>query len=451
MRKRLLLSTLAAVATAVVLLGLPLAFAVRVLAERSAFDQLQAQANGVLSLLNQESDPRVRSVVLRSLADDGRRFILWERLAGDLVLITDTAQSGEPPPFDEDERRAQQGQVGRAYGSGTLAVSIPVVRDGEVSQVLRVLQSDQLLQRQIHNVWVSIAGLALSALGVALIGALWQGRRFAAPLEDLAVSARRLGDGDFSARAPRSGLPEPDQVAMALDSTATRLAAMLERSRSFTADASHQLRTPLTALRLDLEALEAAGSDPDLMAAAVAEADRLEATIDELLVLAEAPAGEEHLDVAALAAERIEAWKGLARAQGRKVCLEARPVPQVRARAAALGQSLQVLLDNALEHGDGTITVTIADVAGGVRLCVGDEGPGIPEDRKEALFNGGGGPVRHSTRYRRATGGRGLPLARSLVEAEGGRLTLERTQPGAVVCLLLPTAERDPAAKPHRV
>ncbi|MPZ87743.1 MAG: HAMP domain-containing protein [Nitriliruptorales bacterium] len=442
MRKRLLLSTLAAVATAVVLLGLPLAFAVGVLAERNALDELQRDATGVLATLGRENDPRVRSVVLQSLAREGRRYILFDRVAGDFGLATDTAGDQPRPSFDHDERVAlRTGQAARAYDDGTLAVSVPVVRDGQVTQLLRVLQSEQLLKAQIHNVHLSIAGLAAASLGVAMIGALWQGRRFATPLEDLAASARRLGDGDFSARAPRSGLPEPDQVAAALDSTATRLAAMLERSRSFSADASHQLRTPLTALRLDLEALDVAGAEPGLVAAAVAEADRLEATIDELLALAGTPAGDEYLDLEALAGERIEAWRALARTQGRDVRLEVRPVPLVRARAAALGQSLQVLLDNALEHGTGTVTVSVREVAGGVRLCVGDEGPGIPDGRKDVLFKIGG-VASVGEANGQAGGGRGLPLARSLVEAEGGRLTLEKARPGAVVCLLLPAEPR---------
>ncbi len=131
-------------------------------------------------------------------------------------------------------------------------------------------------------------------------------------------------------------------------------------------------------------------------------------------------------------------WEALARAQDRRIVVQAVAVPPVRVRPAAIGQSLQVVLDNALEHGAGTITVTIQPIAGGVRLCVGDEGPGLPEDALE-----GSGPMdRHGVR------GRGLPMARSLVEAEGGRMVREHRQGGAIVCLLLPTGEA--AADPAR-
>lgn len=440
----MLLSTLGAVAAAVVLLGAPLAVAFEVLVTRRALDALQQQANGIQAVLNQQDRPSERSAVLLRMAEDtDLRLILLDAGAGNSVLLTDSGRGEPPPPFDDDvETATETGDIGRAHAEGTLAVSIPV-RAGGVRQILRALQDDGELRGEIHSAWRSIAGLALLALGVATMAALWQGRRLARPLEALAASARRLGDGDFSARAPRSGLPEPDDVASALDTTATRLAAMLERSRSFSADASHQLRTPLTALRLDLEALEAAGADPALVAAAVAEADRLEETITELLALSEAPRRGENLDLAALVADRVDAWRALARAQGREVKLSIPVVPAVEARAAALGQSLQVLLDNALAHGTGTITVSVRQVAGGVRLCVEDEGPGIPPERELDLFDRTPVPaaaIAGADSGTFAHAGRGLPLARSLVEAEGGRIFLERPRPGAVVCLLLPLA-----------
>jgi len=429
----------------VILLGAPLAVAFEVLVTRRALDALQQQANGIQAVLNQQDNPSARSAVLLRMAENtDLRLILLDSGADDSALLTDSRRGQPLPRFDDDvETATETGDIGRAHQEGTLAVSIPV-RAGGVRQILRALQDDRELRGEIHSAWRSIAALAVLALGVATMAALWQGRRLARPLEALAASARRLGDGDFSARAPRSGLPEPDDVAAALDTTATRLAAMLERSRSFSADASHQLRTPLTALRLDLEALEATGADPVLVAAAVAEADRLEATITELLTLTEAPGGGEDLDLAALVLDRVDAWRALARAEGREVQLSIPVVPRVEARAAALGQSLQVLLDNALDHGTGTVTVSVRQVAGGVRLCVGDEGPGIPADRELDLFDRAPVPVAAAVAGGESTtlahAGRGLPLARSLVEAEGGRIFLERARPGAIICLLLPLA-----------
>lgn len=439
MRRRLLWSTLAAVGVALILLGLPLAVAVRSLLTSAAFDALRSEVEQAQVVLEQEATSAgAAALILEALAAGrGERFTLLRR---DGVVVLDTGPDRVPggtQAMSPDILRAQQASgTGVHRGGGRIAASVPV-RLADTPLLLRVETDDDDLRAKMRQAWFAIGGLALTALVAAVSMALYLGRRLAEPLESLAQSARRLGDGDFSARAPRSGLAETDDVAAALDTTAARLGTMLERSRSFGADASHQLRTPLTALRLDLEALEATGADATLVGAALAETDRLDATIEELLTLAEPPAGEEVVDLVRLAAARLDAWQALARSEGREVVLDATPCAPVRGRAAAMGQSLQVLLDNALVHGEGTITVTLADVPGpGVRLCVADEGPGFPP----GVDASAGALPRPADRHR----GRGLPLARSLVEAEGGRLQIEQRPVGAQVCLLFPAASAGP-------
>lgn len=428
MRRRLLMSTLAAAGLALILLGLPLSVAVRSLLTRSAFDVLQGEAEQAQVVLDRNAaDSSDAGTILDLFAQrSAHRFTLLDRSG---IVVVDTGDDPAPPGSqamspDLQSARTSNG-AGYHRGDTSVAVSIPVVV-GDARLILRVASTAEDLERQIKQAWLAIGGLAVTALGGAALVAAYQGRRIARPLEALAESARRLGDGDFSARAPRSGIAESDDVAAALDMTADRLGTMVARSRSFGADASHQLRTPLTALRLDIEALGASGSDAELVAAAMAETDRLESTIDELLVLAEAPRTGETVNLGRLAAARLDAWQALARAEGRRVVFSGAPVALVQARAAALGQCLQVLLDNALVHGEGTITVSVDDVEGGVRLCVADEGPGFPP--------------RQGAPDARRHGGRGLALARSLVEAEGGRLQIGRPQSGAIVCLLLPAA-----------
>lgn len=442
MRRRLLTSTIAAAAVAVLLLGLPLALAVRGLLSQKALDTLQVQAEDIQTVLNQQGiSPFEQLQLLREAARLSElRLLLLDFNAG--VRIDTGPPPAIPAGLIADVRRALgEGRAGRAAGGGVLVVGVPA-RAGGLDQVLLAARDDDELRHDIRTVWLAIAGLALFALGMAALLARRQGEQLAAPLEALADAARRLGDGDFTARAPYSGLPEADDVARALQATAERLGVMLERSRSFTGDASHQLRTPLTALRLDLEALEAAGADPALVAAATAEADRLEATIAELLTLSDAPPADRLCDVTELTGARLDAWRSLARAAGREVVLEASSVPPLRVRPEAISQCLQVLLDNALEHGAGKIRVSVQAVAAGgglgltgegpdtkwVRLCVADEGAGIPADRQAGLLSGRAD----------AAAGRGLALARQLVEAEGGRLTLERAAPGATLCLLVP-------------
>lgn len=447
MRRRLLSATLVAVTVAILLLCLPIGFTEQRLLRQQALDALEGQARTMVTFINSRPDLVEmfgQPALLRELArQQGLRLVLIDPLIG---AVVDTGGPPEIPlSLRDDLRAAVLGRVGQATGGGVLAVSLPLRNDGGFG-ILRVLRDDAALEAGTRRSWAGIGGIALLALGTAAALARAQGKRLAAPLESLAGVARRLGDGDFTVRAPYSGLAEADDVAKALQMTAERLGAMLERSRSFSADASHQLRTPLTALRLDLEALEMAGADPELIAAAIREADRLEATIAELLSLTDTPSGaaSEVWDITELATARLDAWQSLAQAAGRKVVLDASPVPPVRARAGAIGQCLQVLLDNALEHGAGTITVSVRSVAAGgglgltgegpdtkwVRLCVADEGPGIPPECRESLLSGRAD----------AAGGRGLPLARQLVEAEGGRLTLDRADSGALLCLLVPAA-----------
>lgn len=438
MRRRLLISTLLAAALALVLLGMPLSVSVSALLTRGAFDVLQGEAEQAQVVLDGNvANSSDAGAILTLLAQrTGHRYTLLDR-AG--VVVVDTGEDPVPPgsqAMSPDLQAARSSNGAGFHRSDTsVAVSVPVVA-GDARLILRVASPATGLERQIKQAWLAIAGLGVTALGGAALVAVYQGRRIATPLEELADSARRLGDGDFTARAPRSGVPEADDVAAALDTTADRLGTMVARSRSFGADASHQLRTPLTALRLDIDALEASGADAELVAAAMAETDRLDATIDELLALAEAPRTGEQVNLGRLAAARLDAWQSLARADGRRVVFEGAAVPPVQARAAALGQCLQVLLDNALVHGAGTITVTVAAVEGGVRLCVADEGPGFPP--------------RQGPPDPRGHGGRGLALARSLVEAEGGRLQIGRPQAGAIVCLLLPAASGgEPASAGH--
>ncbi len=257
--------------------------------------------------------------------------------------------------------------------------------------------------------------------------------RLAGPLEEVAASALRLGDGDFSVRSRRSGVPEIDAVGAALDSTAGRLGALLDRERAFTADVSHQLRTSLAGLRLEPEAaLEDPGRDQRAaIVAGIAAADRLQGTVEDLLALARDTRREPaELDVDGLLADADVQWRDLG--NGRRLRIDRREdAPAARASAAAVRQVVSVLLDNAAVHGRGTVTVTARETGGVLAVDVADEGSGI--DRPESELFERRSPAAHGH-------GIGLALARSLAEAEGGRLRLTRPSPPTFT-LLLPTWE----------
>jgi signal transduction histidine kinase len=286
----------------------------------------------------------------------------------------------------------------------------------------RAAVAQRVVTSRIRRTWVLmvfLGGLVLLAAG--LFGRR-QARRLARPVVDLAASLGRLGDGDFSVHAEPSGIPEIDAAGQALTATADRLGHLLQRERSFSADASHQLSTPLTGLRVTLEgALVTPGADLHAtVEGAIAEVDRLQATVAHLLDLArDRVASTSASDVAEWLAEVERVWHGQLAARGRPLRIEVGPfLPRVRFSKAAGEQILQVLIDNAFRHGAGAVTVRATPAGAGVVVEVEDEGPGV------------GGEA----------WGIGLGLAHRLADADGGRLILRRAAPSPVFALVLPGA-----------
>lgn len=245
--------------------------------------------------------------------------------------------------------------------------------------------------------------------------------------------AERLGDGDFSVRARPSGIPEIDSTGASLSTTAERLGDLLARERAFSADASHQLRTPLTGLRLQLESLlDAPGNTRvEEISQAMAEADRLQRTIDDLLALArDVPRHKEPLDLDGLLEEARKTWHADLAGKGRPLRVRIAPdLPTTDASTAAARQILHVLIENAIRHGSRHGDGRRRDAGDALAIDVSDQGPGI-DSPPDDLF-----------RRRTVTAGHGigLAMARRLAEAEGGRLRLARPSPPTFT-LLLPGA-----------
>lgn len=282
------------------------------------------------------------------------------------------------------------------------------------------------VDHRVIGVWLLIAGLGaggvLAATGLAAVTA----RRLVQPLDTMAGTSRRLGQGDFSARAGRFDIPEIDVVAEALDASAERIAEMVAREREFSGNVSHQLRTPLTALRLRLEEV-AALDDPDARRAeaelALAEADRLDATIEALLQHARSPydQGIGDLDLDAVVGEHVERWRRVYREAGRPLRASlGLDGLRVRSSAAAAGQVLDVLLENALRHGAGTVRVATAPEGPRACLSVADEGRGIVA---------GDGDIFERGTSNQEGSGIGLHLARTLARAHAGQLELTQASP----------------------
>ncbi len=338
-------------------------------------------------------------------------------------------------PFTADRvvRAGLRGDVRDQVIRGRLVVGVPLSRGEHVVGALRASAPMSVVTDRTHNAILGMAAIAVLALLTSGLVAFWQSRRLARPVARLATSAAELGHGDFTVRTEKSGVQEVDAVAEALDTTASRLDRMLTRERTFSEDASHQLRTPLTSLRVTLES---ARLDPDMDPAvvidqALVETDRIEATIDDLLALArEGPDPTARTDLPAVLAALEVDWRPRVVALGRRLRVEVDPdLPHGSVSDRAVRQILDVLVDNALVHGGGTVGVRARPAASGAVIEVTDGGPGVADpDRifERRVSNAG-------------RSGIGLALARSLAEAEGGRLLLLEPGPRPVFELVVPS------------
>ncbi|MGV9368236.1 sensor histidine kinase [Amycolatopsis sp. NPDC003731] len=425
MRRRITSLTVLAALVATLLFALPLGFAVWQYYHDDAKGDLERAADAAALSVSHELNAGLPPVLPRAEDEDEAEADVAVYSPDGRLLV-----GHGPTVAGAVERQAAKATVDVVIGreGDEMALAVPVVSGSLVTGVVRAARPLSQLRLQIILTWVGMTGLAVVTTGVSWLLARRFTRRLVRPLEELAVTAERLGDGDFTARSPRAGIPEIDQVGETLDATAARIGETLERERAFSAEASHQLRTPLTGLRLQLEAaLETPAADPyAAIRAGIASADRLERTIEDLLALGrERRAPRAELDLGVLLEEVRQAGEALLGPQGRELRISRQDPPAARVAAAAVRQVLGVLLDNAVTHGRGTVTVLARDAGDALAIDVTDEGPDLGERDPFATTPSGHGI--------------GLRLARSLAEAEGGRLRLSRPHPPTFT-LLLPAA-----------
>jgi signal transduction histidine kinase len=292
-------------------------------------------------------------------------------------------------------------------------------------QVL-VQQSRQPLDREIRAMLLLLIGVTVLTVLAAALLAVWQSRRLAQPLVELAETAERLGSGDARPRQRRYGIVELDRIAEVLDSSAERIARMLTAERRLAADASHQLRTPLTALSMRLEEI-AETDDPETVkeeaAIALVQVERLTDVVQRLLTNSrdQRNASAVPFDLDEVIKQQVEEWRPALRRYGRTLYLEGPPGIQAIGTPGAVAQVLAALIENSLMHGDGSVTIRTRVRGSSAVLEVQDEGVGVPSELGARVFE-------RAVSGHNSTG-IGLAVARDLAEADGGRLDLLSQRP----------------------
>lgn len=420
MRRRILLAIVAVTLVATTVLTVPLAvITARRESDASArvLEQVADRAAAVLpTALGVDGDafelPDVESdVELAVYLPDGSRLVGTGPATSDPIA---QQANGEPALLTENKMRV---------------LTEPVIVDERQIAVIRVAEPLARSEARLRPELLLLLAIDLAAVLVAA-GVGWVvAARLARPVRRIRDDAVRLGQGDFSIDPHRSGVTELDETADALAETADRLGTMLTRERAFSADASHQLRTPLAALRLSIET-ELMDPRPDPAAAlheAVSEIDRLEATVATLLDVARDQLPQrEVLDVDDLLSAVRVRWQRPFQMSNRPIRCSTSGRITARVSRAVIDQVLDILVSNALEHGAGPVSVGITHAGGNLIVTVSDGGR-LERDIAELFTRRDPGAAGH---------GVGLALARSLAEAEGGRLMVGSAEPTSFLLII---------------
>jgi signal transduction histidine kinase len=417
-QRRLLISTLVVAVVAVLLLGVPLAYDLSRVRAGQASQELRHEASYIASGLQDRLDsglPADAQQLARSLSN---RYVTVVERGG--IRIT----AGARPP--------KRHTISEKYATKNFTVTVAA--------------DDSFVSGQVTDGLLMIGWLALGAIAVAVGLALLQARRLSRPLRELAGAADRLGSGDARPLGRRYGVPELDRMAEGLDGSAKRINDLLTAERDFAVDASHQLRTPLTALSMRLEEMVAAANYPDVVreegAAALAQTERLAEVVGQLLGRARrSVSGTPSLaSVDDIVAQQIVEWDPAFRRVSRKLEVIGEKGLFAYVTPGSAAQVIATLLDNALVHGAGTVTIRTSQTPRSVVIEVRDEGKGVPPELVPRIFERSVSGAPGGT-------GLGLSLARTVAAADGGQVVLVRPRP-AVFALFLPHGVPDTPDKP---
>ncbi|MEW2632725.1 ATP-binding protein [Streptomyces sp. NPDC048389] len=352
---------------------------------------------------------------------------------------------------------AEQGDITRyarivVPGQGAIEIgerpSGSVIRGtaaGDRGITVTVEESRSSVNREVGRSLLIIGAVALLAVVAAVLLAVRQANRLGSPLTDLAETAERLGSGDPRPRHRRYGVPELDRVADVLDASAERIARMLTAERRLAADASHQLRTPLTALSMRLEEITVTddlATVKEEASVALTQVERLTDVVQRLLTNSRDPRTGSAVvfDLDEVVKQQLDEWRPACRSAGRAIVCSGRQGMRAVGTPGAVAQVLAALIENSLMHGGGTIAVRTRVTGNQAVVEVTDEGPGVSSDLGARIFE--------RTISGRNSTGIGLAVARDLAEADGGRLELLQQHPPVFALFLSRVARKRKDEKP---
>ncbi len=416
MRRRILVLVMSTTAFALVLLGVILMTVIWQLMSIAT----QSRADATASIIALSVDEKVnagltpQTPALEGLARNNDAYVTIDiKATGDHEAGSFTL--GEP-----------------TSASGWTATSM----DNEVT--VTVLIPTSVKVAQVAGQGVIVLAIALIALGIATAVAWFYTRRLTQPFEDFKDFIASVATGDRRGLKQRYGLPEVDMVAEVLDVGISRFDDMLERERQATQDASHQLKSPLTAISMRLEEISTTDDldvAHDEAAIALGQVERLAGVVDEVVGVMRGQRSSMPVDFAIddMVQAQVTEWLPAYRAAGRGLQVSGREGIRVHAEIGAQAQALAALLENSLAHGAGVTTVRVRQTSGWAVIEVADQGEGVAPEVEGRVFDRTVSGARSS--------GLGLAVARTLVSGDGGRLELISARPAVFAIFLPATAE----------